>query len=209
MGTLNYIVTKYDLNTAGRLPIEIPNVNREDLARLFHELGFTAGAEVGVEQGRYSEVLCRENPGLHLHCVDAWRAYKGYREHVSQSKLDGFFEATQERLSGYTVTYHRGWSVEVAKTFNDSSLDFVYIDANHEFKQVCDDLYAWLPKVKPGGIISGHDYIRRKSESYLCQVVELINGYTQAYHVKPWFVLGTKAVVGRRDRPRSWMWVKE
>lgn len=52
-------------------PIEIPGVDRNDLATLFCELGFKEGAEIGVEQGAYSEVLLTHNPGSRL--------YGGYR----------------------------------------------------------------------------------------------------------------------------------
>ncbi len=54
---------------------------------------------------------------------------------------------------------HRGFSVEMAATFTDSSLDFVYIDARHDYAGVMEDLVAWYPKLKDGGILAGHDYI--------------------------------------------------
>jgi predicted O-methyltransferase YrrM len=49
-------------------------------------------------------------------------------------------------------------SVEAAATYEDSSLDFVFIDADHSYESVREDIIAWWPKVKAGGIISGHDY---------------------------------------------------
>ena len=196
-----------------RMPIEIPNVGRGDLALLFAHLGYTTGVEVGVEEGAYSEMLCRRNPGVHLFCVDPWQAYSGYREHVNQAVLDAFHDAVVDRMTPFHATIVRKFSVDAAKDFADQSLDFVYLDGNHDFFHVTDDLRAWLPKLKAGGIISGHDYCRRtdqhRTQRYTVHVAEVIDAFTAATHVNPWFVLGRKAIVEgeARDRPRSWSWM--
>lgn len=49
-------------------------------------------------------------------------------------------------------------SIEAAKDFNDGFLDFVYIDASHQYEQTKNDIKAWYPKVKDEGYIAGHDY---------------------------------------------------
>ena len=46
-----------------------------------------------------------------------------------------------------------------AATYPDQSLDFVFLDADHDYESVKADIAAWLPKVKPGGILAGHDYM--------------------------------------------------
>jgi predicted O-methyltransferase YrrM len=51
-------------------------------------------------------------------------------------------------------------SVEASKTFEDKSVDFVFIDAGHTYEEVVEDIKSWLPKVKKGGFIGGHDYYR-------------------------------------------------
>ena len=51
-------------------------------------------------------------------------------------------------------------SLEAAKDFQDESCDVVYIDMEHTYEAVKEDIQAWLPKVKTGGYISGHDYIK-------------------------------------------------
>lgn len=186
--------------------IELPNEDRVSLANLFAELGFNIGIEVGTEQGAYAKVLCDCNPGVKLYCVDPWLAYPGYREHVSQEKLDGFYRKTRELLSPYRAELIRETSLSAVDHFADGSLDFVYIDANHEFSHVVADITAWLPKIRKGGIISGHDYIRKKDMKF--GVVEAVQGYTSAYDIKDWYVLGRKERVEgeRRDRSRSWFW---
>jgi hypothetical protein len=71
------------------------------------------------------------------------------------------------------------------------------------------DISKWLKKIRVGGIIAGDDYTiwRRPTTMH---VVESVNGFTNAYKIRPWFVLGTKAVIeGQiRDKSRSFMWVK-
>lgn len=203
---INFIVTKYNLNSNGPLPIEIPNIGRDDLPELFIELGYTEGAEIGVQQGEYSEVLA--SAGLKIHAVDPWRTFRGYREHVTQAKLDGFYAEARARLAPYDVTIHKKTSEAAALGFWDNVLDFVYIDGNHSFLHVTQDIAFWSRVVKPGGIIAGHDYIRR-SQPTGTHVVEVVNAYTRAMGIKPWFVLGRRQKIDGeiRDKSRSWMWV--
>ena len=102
--------------------------------------------------------------------------------------------------------------MDAVKNFEDSSLDFVYIDGDHEFKAIAIDISDWIHKIRVGGIICGHDF--RRYVDHLrarCHVQEVVCAYNVAYHIKPWFVLVQKAgVKGEiRDKERSWMWVKQ
>lgn len=207
---LIYVATKYGLTLSERSPIEIPNTDRAQLARLFYLLGFTKGVEVGVEQGLYSETLCRENPLLQLSCVDAWQAYRGYRDHVDQAKLDRFFAAARERLAPYRATVIRKFSLDAVSDFKDGELDFVYLDGNHRFECVVADIAAWSRKVRRGGIIAGHDFVKYKLPN-LIHVVQAVKAYTDSYEIHPWFVLGSQAKVPgeARDTARSWFWVHD
>ena len=213
MTTLELICTKWNLSLEGASPIRpisIPDVSRETaLPELFREAGFLVGAEVGVECGLYSERLCKLIPGLKLYLVDCWQPYKGYRDHVNKEKLNGFYEETRERVKPYDCILIREWSVEAAKQFKNGSLDFVYIDANHDFANVVRDIAAWAPKVRKGGIVSGHDFIKRKRE-IMHHVVEAVSGWADCYQISPWFILGRKDKIPgeARDNNRSWMWVR-
>lgn len=192
-------------------PTEIPDTGRATLADLFGDLGFRRGVEVGVEQGEYAEVLCRANPGGEYIGVDAWKAYRGYRDHVGQRKLDGFYRATQKRLEPYpNARLIREYSTRASRQFEDGSLDWVYLDGNHSFESVTADLVAWSPKLKVGGIMSGHDYVRYRLPN-LIHVVQAINGWTDAYEIRPWFILGQNAKIPGeiRDVSRSWFWVHD
>lgn len=212
MNTLDYILQKYSLDpNVKHRPVEIPDVGRKDLPHLFAELDFKSGAEIGVEQGVYTELLCRANPQAKIYGIDPWLSYEGYRDDVEQSELEGFYDGTRIRLVPYTnYELIRKFSMEALADFNDGSLDFVYIDGNHTLSYIINDIIEWAKKVRVGGIVSGHDY--RKSKKLVSQnhVVYAVNCYTQAYRIRPWFLLGRKAVVPGevRDNSRSWMWVK-
>lgn len=216
MDTLKYISEKFNIDfyhQAYKIPIEIPNFGRDQLAELFEELNFNLGAEIGVESGEYSRILLEANPNLYLFSIDAWKSHRAYRDHTRQSKLDKFYENTVAALSPFGERSHiiRRFSMDALELFKDNSLDFVYIDANHKFVEVANDVHHWLKKVRPGGILAGHDYTKYKNQEAEIHVHQVINGYTDAYRIRPWFVLGTNAEIpGQiRDKARSWMFVKE
>ena len=207
---LDCIVGKYKIDLNKKSPIEIPDVGRDNLAHLFAELGYKRGVELGVERGAYTEVLCKANPHATIIGIDAWKAYKGYRDHVTQSKLDGFYQETLERMQKYNCFFLREYSMDALSNFKDEELDFVYIDANHEFPYVANDIIEWSKKVRNGGIVSGHDYRKSRRSNTRNHVVYVVDAYTLSYRIKPWFLLGSKAKIpGQvRDEARSWFWVK-
>jgi len=119
--------------------------------------------EVGSWRGRSSVYMGVEivNSGkqIDLVCVDTW---EGSVEHQGWDILedDGLwkdFLKNIEPLKG-VITPFRMTSLEGAMEFKDESLDFVFIDAAHDYQSVKEDIEAWYPKVKEGGVISGHDY---------------------------------------------------
>jgi len=211
MNSLEYILNKFNIKDYSKtvMPIEIPNYGRANLAELFKELGFKVGVEIGTERGLYAQVLCEANPGVHLFCIDPWIAYKGYYDHTWQEKISKSYEIAKQTLEPYNCTIIRKFSMDAIKDFKDNSLDFVYIDGNHRFEFVVDD-FSWEKKVRPGGIISGHDFIRF-SHQRNCHVTEAVTGYTLSYLISPWFLLGTRRRIRDqiRDRCRSFMWVKK
>lgn len=208
--TLDYILKKFNLTGTERSPIEIPNYGRDNLAELFKELGFKVGVEVGVQEGKYSKILLDANPGVELYGVDPYVPYRWYRDFTRSATIGGHKTEAYALLGGYD-NYHfiEKMSADAVNDFKDNSLDFVYLDGNHEFMHVAVDISLWQKKLRKGGILAGHDYIKRPMPT-ATHVLQVVNAYTDSYEVKPWFVLGRKANDEGliRDKERSWMWVK-
>jgi len=189
--------------------IEIPNSNRDELALYFKDLGYKEGAEIGVESGKYTEVLCKA--GMKMHAIDYWSPYDGYYRPEPQEPA---YITAQRRLAPYNVNFIKKYSMDAVKDFKDDSLDFVYIDANHTFPYVVNDIWEWEKKVKIGGVISGHDYmiLRDKNTRYgCCHVKHAVDMIAGIMKVKKYYILGVRYPdkSGFRDRARSWFWVKQ
>lgn len=209
--TLEFIKNKFGLDLNQKSPIEIPNFGRNQLADLVNELDFKYAVEVGVAAGEYSAILMKANPQLTLYGVDPWIPHKGYKDYVKQDTFNMLLDKAHERLDKYP-NYHfvKKYSMVAVQDFADGSLDFVYLDGDHAFTSVANDVHYWLPKIRKGGILAGHDYMKVRNEAHI-HVVEAVDGYTSAYDIKPWFVLGRRAKNEGliRDNSRSWMFVKE
>lgn len=190
-------------------PFIIPDCSRDDLPEFFKELGFKVGAEIGVERGEYSELLCKA--GLKVYAIDPWLQYNDYVDGgFWQNKLDKNYKRAVDRLSKYDCKVMRQMSMDAVQEFEDGSLDFVYIDGNHGFKHITEDLYEWTKKVRKGGIIAGHDYtLIKTSIPFHIDVKYVIDAWTQALNLN-WYLLGSKDKKPgeKRDRHRSWMWFK-
>jgi len=160
---------------------------------LFKEAGFTKGAEIGVRKGKYTRAFCQANPNLHMLCVDPWMAYGKF---YSQERQNRIYESCLEILNGYNVTIIRKTSMEAVKDVPFDSLDFVYIDAEHHFDYVMEDIIHWARRVRSGGIIACHDFHYGSN----VDVVEAVKAYTRAHHIDPWYVT-------KESQPTAY-WVK-
>ena len=215
MNTLDYILNKFNLSfdDKTRMPIEIPNVGRDNLATLLHELDFKTGVEVGVADGKYSQIILEANPQMELYGVDPWISYKGYRDTTEASIFNTGRENAKKRLSSSpNYEFIEEFSMYAVKKFQDESLDFVYIDANHEDPYVTQDITEWSKKVRSGGIISGHDFKRVQSRTFEMdwKVIDAVVNHVASNNIKCFFVWGLyHKIPGMiRDISRSWMIIK-
>jgi len=151
--------------------------NRIDLAKHFAGLGFKVGAEIGVADGRYSEILCQTIPGLRLYGIDPWKEYAGnWRSNEYQDKA---YEKADKRLEKYGVDLLVQTSLEASVDFEDGCLDFVFIDGDHTFDSVMLDILLWSPKVRNGGIVSLHDYYKHHAGG----VIPAVDIYTKIHNI--------------------------
>jgi predicted O-methyltransferase YrrM len=119
--------------------------------------------EVGSWKGRSTAFMAVEiiNSGKDIQ-FDAVDTFIGSEEQQDDNDVVNktLFQTFQSNMSPVRGYYNPvvAESTAAAKLYNDNSIDFVFIDASHDYDSVVADIKAWLPKVKPGGMISGHDY---------------------------------------------------
>jgi hypothetical protein len=123
------------------------------------------GVEVGVRDGGFSDHLLKTWQGGRLYSVDPWRYFPNGEyvdiANVEQKEQERRYTQTQDLLRKYGTRSEilRKTSKEAVSMFDTEALDFVYIDAQHHYEAVREDLQIWWPKIRQGGILAGHDYI--------------------------------------------------
>jgi hypothetical protein len=138
-------------------------VHRLDLPKELQRRNLTVGVELGVQSGLYSVQLLENWPlCTTLYLVDVWKQQKNYFDgaNVPQQEQDRKYQETVFRVLKYKskVKILRMTTTEASKVIPDNSLDFVYVDARHDYCGVMEDLVNYYPKLRVGGIMSGHDY---------------------------------------------------
>lgn len=111
-----------------------------------YEIGSFAGESAVIFARRFAEV----------HCVDPWNDFMMYGI-MDPAMIEREFERRTRRFSN--IYKYKDTSQAAARVVPDETLDFVYIDGDHSFYHVTNDLTLWWPKVKKGAAIGGHDYL--------------------------------------------------
>jgi hypothetical protein len=175
---------------------------RDDLPQLFVDCGYDVGAEIGVYAGDYTKKLL--DAGLKVYGIDPWSVQDEFKPSGGQERLDRRLAHAEKQLAPYSrAQIMKKTSMEAVRDFEDESLDFVYIDGNHRFKYVAEDIYEWSKKVRPGGVVAGHDYFIGMGNGFnACHVKYVVNAYVATFHIPKFYVLSGV------DKWSSWFWVK-
>jgi hypothetical protein len=140
------------------------NMSRIDLLKkIGKEFPNGKGVEIGTFKGEFSKEIMENWSGT-LYMVDVWRPlpYEEYLDISNHGQFEnGVYVDAMDNIKGYEnrAIMVRASSEIASDMFEDNSLDFVYIDANHAYDYVVQDINLWYPKIKKGGYLCGHDYL--------------------------------------------------
>jgi predicted O-methyltransferase YrrM len=119
--------------------------------------------EVGSYCGASGEIIASSFPNSILNCVDPWERYTEEgsvydldRQELELKEAEGIFDSVMAKHPN--MRKNKMPSIKYAENLQPESIDFIYIDGNHQYSSVVEDLKTWYDKVKPGGVIAGHDY---------------------------------------------------
>ena len=154
---------------------------RNELPQVLNSLGLIGeGAEIGVYKAHYAEKILHNWRGKKLYLVDPWK-HQGRKLDLSdlpQREQDRIYAEARERMKKEKrACFIKDLSHFASLTFDDRKLDFVYIDACHDYRSVWSDLTDWYPKVKVGGIVAGHDYKNSCVRKNLVEVKRAVDNF--------------------------------
>jgi len=164
-------------------------------------------AEIGVYEGKFSERIVNYTQPKQLHLIDPWhfeesedykKSFYGGETGGGQRKMDERFEHVKAmfgpQIADGSVVVHRCESGKAAPEFPDGHFDWVYLDGNHLYEFVLEDLHKFLPKVRPGGYICGDDYHDRPVW-FEAGVKRAVDEFVSQGKAKPVFFRGDQFVL--------------
>ncbi len=181
--------------------------NRDQIGDLLNSMGLHGdGAEVGVLYGENAEKILQRWKCARLFLVDPYVRWPDdvYTDCTNTVNYEEARSMAVARLLPYDNKFFIAEpSVQAARMFPDESLDFVYLDANHNLKHIIQDIALWWPKVVPGGIMGGHDYYDRDEPHFQCWVKTAVTEFCELNGFAPtlceclsWFVKKPIAATG-------------
>jgi hypothetical protein len=174
---------------------------RKEFPQLLNSLNLIGeGAEIGVYKADYSKVILDAWKGRKLFLIDPWQ-YQGRsmdKSDVEQTEQNQIHKEAREKMKPFKgrVSFIREKSHYASFAFGRDELDFVYLDACHDYRSVWQDLEDWWPKVKEGGIVAGHDYKNSCVRKNLVEVKRAVDDY--------FYMIGGKVLTTTEDNLPSW-----
>jgi cephalosporin hydroxylase len=162
----------------------LTSLNREAVLKLIPKGG--VGVEIGVNRGMYARRILENAAPRRLHLVDPWPTDSGddyIRTYGVRDDMETHYQLVKttfaDAIACGQVVLHRQYSRESASSFAHGELDFAYVDGMHTYEACLEDLRLFAPKVKPGGLLMGHDFSntvmgRRKAFGVVRAVSEFV-----------------------------------
>lgn len=144
-------------------PINPPK-SRDEIGKILEYEGHKIGVELGVQYGNFANRILQDWKSFEkLYLVDIWMQLDNYIDsaNVNNTEQDIIYNTCKSNLKKYDqnkLIYIKNFTLSAASLI-DEPLDFVYIDARHDYCGVTDDINTYWPKIKSGGIMAGHDYL--------------------------------------------------
>lgn len=184
----DYLSKRYELHSGcNQLPFD-----RRELIRIFGELGYRVGLEIGVNNGRFAQFMCETIPDLKYYGVDPYNRYDDFQL-ASTRMMEKSYQKSIAKLIPFDATIVKTFSALAYSKFEDSYFDFIYVDGNHDFNYVFSDILLWLPKIRKGGVMSGHDYLEEVG------VKPAVDFCIKSFRIDQWFLCNDT----------SWFWSVE
>lgn len=161
--------------------------HRDSLGWWLNDAGLIGqGVEVGCAEGKFSATILAPWKGQRLFLVDPWCNLPQEEYPQAHDTID--FEAWYQccvalAANDSRATLIRKKSVDAARDFENGSLDFAYIDAAHDYANVLSDLDSWYPKVKPGGLLGGHDFDESQPKEGCCDVIQAVTRWMREHRM--------------------------
>lgn len=182
-------------------------VNRDQFPLWLNDNGLLGlGVEIGTYRGEYAEHLLTHWAGTRLMCVDPWTALTPDEyldgctlDHLTLNPLDmeAIMAEAQRRIEPFEsrASLFIGRSSEYAARYT-SPLDFAYIDGNHDYAHVAEDIALLWPRIKSGGVLGGHDFYTRDDYLQRADVANAVWDFADSIGIRPhvtsctswWFV---------------------
>lgn len=163
---------------------------RYEFPTIINQYKLEVGAEIGTDAGYFSYYLLKHSKIKLLYSVDQWKG--SYQNHKLEAEKSLAYFGPRSKILHMSSEQAANWMKQ-----NNILLDWVYIDANHRYKYVKQDIELWYPLIRSGGVLAGHDWIPDDPGT---GVVPAVNQFIQNHKYLQLFLTD--------DHLRSW-WVRK